>query len=235
MLLNCDGSGGGSELYEDGSFTVSVGSSSATSCLLEIRLWRGGSMVVLFRRTVAIVDGVGSADFQVPPLLKVNFVDPSGEPIFAVGILNAFEDEVIMPDGGVSHVFTSEFMIPTGPSVESSRCVTAKRSSHRGYTWGTEYWGSINTIGADEITFDLSTGIMSVGGPDTPSRTPMATAFSMPSTSTVGPEHHPAYSAMPTSTAPSCRYRPAGRYSSLTNPIPMASGSRWRASPGSRE
>ncbi len=125
--------------------------------------------MVLFRRTVAIVDGVGSADFQVPPLLKVNFVDPSGEPIFAVGILNVFEDEVIMPDGGVSYVFTSEFMIPTGPSVE----IISLRDSQaffniEDYTRGTEYWGSINTIGADEITFDLSTGIMSVGGPDTP-------------------------------------------------------------------
>ena len=230
VSLNCDGSSGGSGLNEDGSYTVSVSSSSATSCLLEIRL-RQGSTSVVFRRNVAIVDGAGSADFQVPPLLTVNFLDPTGEPILAAGTINAFEDEVVMPDGGISYVFTSTEVIPTGPPLR----IISLRDRQTFFNIE-DYTATPSTgVRSTRSASTRSTSICPQASCPSPVRQmPTTTGSSMTSMSMAGPGHHPVRSAMTMSMEPSCRHRSAGRFSSPTNPIPMASGSRWMASPGPR-
>lgn len=164
--MTCNGQQLSGSVLEDGTYSILATGLTASSCVVEVRVEQGTNMVT-FRRAVPIVDLAGSADFEVPPLLRVNVIDSGGAPVDAAGVINAFENEVVMPDGAAAYVLTEATLIATGAPVD----VIALRDTVtyvniEDYTHNEEYWEQIDTVGVDEITFDLATGTLSAGPPN---------------------------------------------------------------------
>lgn len=164
--MTCDGQQLWGSVLEDGTYSIQGSGVTASSCVVELRIEQGNTSVT-FRRDVPIVDLAGSADFAMPPFLRVNVIDSLGDPLLVAGVINAFEDGVPMPDGEAAYVFTTATIIPVGPPID----IIALRDSVtyvniEDYTHNQYYWEQIDTIGVDEITFDLATGTLSAGAPN---------------------------------------------------------------------